>query len=179
MATEDNLYEELQMIQDKIQGNKRTTGANPLVAALGVLLANTFTIYHETHGIHWNVKGPDFAQYHELFSNIYEDFFDAVDPTAELILKLGYDAPFHMSRFAQMKTIEEFDISEGDSPQEMSTELLKAVNEHIAELKEVFTIANDMNEQGIANFIAERIDSSQKWAWQLRASLGIQKANRF
>lgn len=179
MAAEDNLYEELQMIQDKIQEKKRTTGANPLVSALGVLLANTFTLYHETHGIHWNVKGPDFAQYHELFANIYEDFFGAVDTTAEWILKLGYDAPFHMSKFSELRTVEEFDISDGDSPQEMSVELLNGINTHIAELKEFFTMANDANEQALANFIAERLDSSQKWAWQLRASLGIQKANRF
>jgi DNA-binding ferritin-like protein len=41
----------------------------------------------------------------------------------------------------------------------------------IAKLKQAFNVANGENEQGVANFIAERIDMHQKWSWQLRASL--------
>jgi DNA-binding ferritin-like protein len=33
-----------------------------------------------------------------------------------------------------------------------------------------FKAANDANEQGIANFLAERDDMHKKWAWQLKAS---------
>lgn len=39
-------------------------------------------------------------------------------------------------------------------------------------LKDVFTVAEDSNEQGIADFIAGRIDMHEKWDWQLRSSLG-------
>jgi hypothetical protein len=42
-------------------------------------------------------------------------------------------------------------------------------------LNNSFATANSANEQGIANFIAERIDSTQKWMWQLRSSVGLQK----
>jgi hypothetical protein len=34
-----------------------------------------------------------------------------------------------------------------------------------------FKAAIDLNEQGIANFLAERQDQHKKWSWQLRASL--------
>jgi DNA-binding ferritin-like protein len=33
-----------------------------------------------------------------------------------------------------------------------------------------FNTANESNQQGIANFIAERIDMHQKWNWFLKAS---------
>ena len=41
-----------------------------------------------------------------------------------------------------------------------------------ANLTEVYDIANKLNEQGICNFIAERIDMHQKWSWQLKSTLG-------
>ena len=43
--------------------------------------------------------------------------------------------------------------------------------EYIVILKNAFDVANQENEQGIANFIAERIDKHQKWNWQLKSSL--------
>jgi len=55
-------------------------------------------------------------------------------------------------------------------PVAMAKDLLEANGEVIEKLKTVFHTANDADEQGIANFIAERIDMHQKWSWQLKAS---------
>ena len=147
-----------------------------LVKALNVLLANTVHMYHETQGFHWNVKGPDFAQYHDLFSSIYGYFSDAIDPVAENILKLGYDSPFHMTDFLKLKTIN--DASPQDTPIDMAMELLGGLNSYIKNLSESFDIATDLGQQGIADFIAGQIDDGQKWAWQLRASCNMQKPNK-
>ena len=38
-------------------------------------------------------------------------------------------------------------------------------------LGECFALATKANEQGIANFIAERDDMHKKWRWQLKASV--------
>ena len=45
----------------------------PLLDSLAVLLADTVTVTHVAHGYHWNVKGVNFSQYHELFGGIYQD----------------------------------------------------------------------------------------------------------
>jgi starvation-inducible DNA-binding protein len=37
-------------------------------------------------------------------------------------------------------------------------------------LKSVFEIANSNNEQGLADFIASRLDAHKKHAWMLRAT---------
>lgn len=153
-----------------------TKDVKPLVSALNVLLADTVHMYHESHGFHWNVKGPDFSQYHSLFSDIYDYFHGAIDQMAENILKLGFDSPFHMSDFVKMKTIN--DALPQDTPQDMVIELLGGLDSYVASLMKTFDIANSLNEQGIANFIAEKIDEGQKWAWQLRASAGLQRANK-
>lgn len=144
-----------------------------LVAALRVLLADSVSVYHEAHGFHWNVKGQDFSQYHDLFASIYEDIYSSVDPIAENILKLGSDAPFQLSQFVGLRSITE--SQPANDPMSMASELLECVTKLIRTLNMTFTEANNANQQGIANFIAERIDATQKWAWQLRSSVGIQK----
>ena len=49
--------------------------------------------------------------------------------------------------------------------------LLRSNNIIISDLKSAFPIATEANEEGLANYIAERIDAHQKWAWKISASL--------
>ena len=193
----DDLYEELLSLQERLSGGNLGETPKPepedddddpveemqdvvdLVEGLGKFLANTYSVYHIAHGFHWNVKGPDFAQYHELFSGIYQDLIESVDPIAENILKLGYDSPFKMSELMIMMTIPEpksaSDNEKEDTPAYMTFDLLVIISALEKDAKELFELANDADEQGVANFVAERIDSLQKTMWQLRASLGVQK----
>ena len=143
-----------------------------LVGALKVALADAFTLYTRAHGFHWNVKGGafgTFGQWHALFEAIYSDTYESIDPMAENLLKLGSDAPFRLDEFVALRTIKDAAII--DDPLAMAADLLAANEQMIATLVRTFAEANAANEQGIANFIAERIDAHQKWSWQLRASL--------
>lgn len=142
---------------------------------LKVLLADSVSVYHEAHGFHWNVKGQDFSQYHSLFEQIYTDIYGSIDAIAENILKMGNDAPFQLSQFVTMRSIPE--TNPADNPMAMAKELLDALGSLIETLNDAFTIATEENQQGVANFIAERIDSTQKWMWQLRVSLVVQKGD--
>jgi starvation-inducible DNA-binding protein len=186
MATaEEELFQELMNLQrrmsnqspDSTDSGTEDDANKGLAMAIGQLLANTVSVYHEAHGLHWNVKGEDFSQYHALFGEIYDDVQGSIDGTAELILKLGYDAPFHMSKFVEIRSITETDAD--DEPMSMANELLRSLEALVAQLKNVFKMADEADEQGIANFIADRIDSTQKWVWQLRASTGKQKSIEF
>ena len=142
-----------------------------LIDTLKDLLASAYVLYHTAHGFHWNMKGPDFYEYHKLFLEIYEDIYESVDPIAENIVKLGGDAPFAMGQLVTSSKVKETN----EAPKELK-ELVQKFQEmngeFIPQLKSSFIIANDSNEQGIANFIAERIDQHQKWNWFLKASLG-------
>jgi starvation-inducible DNA-binding protein len=150
------------------------TKASGLVSALQVLLANSVSVYHEAHGYHWNVKGQDFSQYHSLFSDIYGDIYDSIDPIAENILKMGDDAPFHLSEFMNLRTVQEG--KPANEPVAMAKELLNQLDQLLASLNNAFAASQAENQQGIANFIADRIDMTQKWTWQLRSSVGLQKS---
>ena len=150
-----------------------TKTATPgLVSALKVMLADGFTIYTRAHGFHWNVRGGafgTFAQWHQLFGAIYSDTYEAIDPTAENLLKLGSDAPFRFADLLALRTIQ--DVPVMPDPLAMAADLLAANEQYLGTLNRAFGEANMANEQGVANFIAERIDAHQKWSWQVRASL--------
>lgn len=152
-------------------------GVEAAVKELGVILANTYSVYHEAHGFHWNVKGPDFSQYHELFAEVYGSLLGSTDDIAEWILRMGYDAPFQMSELHELRTITE--SNPADMPSDMTAVLLDGINHLIVDAKNLFDTANNADEQGLANFAAELVDSNQKIAWKLRASLGLQKQVRY
>jgi len=60
-----------------------------MVALLNQQLADTFDLYSQTKQAHWNVKGPDFFQLHELYDKIAGEVLDYVDLIAERATSLG------------------------------------------------------------------------------------------
>jgi starvation-inducible DNA-binding protein len=144
---------------------------NDLVAALKVVHANTFVMYFKTHAFHWNIEGKNFPQYHDFFGDLYTDLFGAVDPLAEEIRALGEYAPMSLTELYSSCTLIENNSLLGDVLQEMLNSLLVDNNEVINSLNKVFTLANDANEQGLADLVAGRIDIHKKHSWMLRASL--------
>jgi starvation-inducible DNA-binding protein len=138
-----------------------------LIAALKELLADTVALKFKAHGYHWNVEGDDFPQAHKFFLKIYNDYDGAIDPFAENLRKLNTYAPFKLSRFVELSTVSESDVT--SDFEDMALDLLKSNDAVLAKLKDVFDIASNAREQGIANFIAERIDMHSFWHWQLSA----------
>jgi starvation-inducible DNA-binding protein len=141
-----------------------------LVARLGETLGNTVVMYFKAHGHHWNVVGSDFAEFHDFFADIYEDVYSAIDPLAENMRKLGSPAPYRLADFDSLTSIQDVEI--GGDAAAMCQDLLVANQIMIDCLNKAFTCANDCNEQGIANFLAERIDMHGKWKWQITAFMG-------
>jgi starvation-inducible DNA-binding protein len=140
-----------------------------LVNALKVALANAYAVYFKAHGYHWNVEGINFKQYHLLFEDIYSDVYESVDLTAEYIRAQQAYAPFKMSRFVELTNVPETEI--GPDPASMSQDLLESIQIAIIDNLIAFNIATKLNEQGVANFLAERDALYKKWSWQLRASI--------
>lgn len=139
-----------------------------LVKALKVLVSDVVTFYFMAHGYHWNVEGSDFSQYHALFSEIYEDAYGSIDPIAENIRKLDDYAPFSLQKFLDLRTLDFKDVQ--PNPKAMAKSLLTANESLLKSLKKAFDEAQKKDEQGIMNFLADRIDNHNKWSWQLRAS---------
>lgn len=139
-----------------------------LANSLKTLLSDSVTMYFVAHGFHWNVEGQDFSQYHALFAEIYEDVYSSIDPIAEDIRKLGEYAPFTLSKFIDLRTVESKDVK--PDPKAMAKELLRINDALIESVAKAQKEATKAQEQGIMNFLAERDDMHKKWRWQLSAS---------
>lgn len=142
-----------------------------LKASLRSCLANTFVMYFKTHSFHWNVEGIHFSQYHDFFAGLYEDLYGAVDPLAENLRKLGEYAPKSLTELYNNSSLTENALTVGDSVKQMLNSLVIDNNQLIDCMNETFRLATAQNEQGLANFIADRIDQHKKHGWMLTSSL--------
>ena len=141
---------------------------------LKTLLATNFAYYLKAHQFHWNVEGPDFGELHDFFQGIYEDAYSALDPTAEYIRYLGEYAPGSLERFTELSEI----AGQIKIPRaRLMLEELYANNDQMLDiLNACFASANEENQQGIANFIAERLSAHGKYRWQLTSYLKVERA---
>ena len=140
-----------------------------LIQLMRKVLANSFVLYLKAHNYHWNVEGKNFPQYHGFFGDFYEEVYGSVDKTAEEIRALGEYAPGSLKRFIELSDIQE-DVAV-PSLQGMLTNLLRDNDTIIRSLNLAFKQAEAFDEQGLMNYLADRIDSHKKHAWMLRATL--------
>ena len=140
-----------------------------LKTAIKVLLANATVMYYKAHQFHWNVEGIEFTQYHEFFGDLYTDVYESVDPIAELLRKLDEYAPVSLDELFKYKTLQE-ETTRVVLLADILAKLIAANEEVLSSLNKVFEIANKNKQQGICNFIADRIDTHQKHGWFLKAS---------
>lgn len=141
---------------------------------LKVLLASTNSLSIKAQNFHWNVEGPNFPQYHEFFSNFYEEVYGSVDKVAEYIRTLDSYAPGSLTRYAELTIIQ--DQTKIPRAELMFAELFEDNQKMIELLNSCFQSAEAENKQGIANFIAERLDAHEKHQWMIRSILKVQRA---
>ena len=72
---------------------------------LKALLADSYTLYLQTHNFHWNVTGPLFRELHLMFEEQYTELATAVDDIAERIRTLDVAAPGTYKEFAKLNDI--------------------------------------------------------------------------
>lgn len=146
-----------------------------LTDALKTLLATSYAFAIKAQNFHWNVEGPDFPQYHEFFGKIYEEVADnAIDQTAEYIRIMGSYTPGSIARFAELNQIS--DQTKIPRAELMIIELEQDNAKLLDMWKQAFPLAENANEQGIADFIAQRIDAHGKHGWMMRSILKKERA---
>lgn len=146
-----------------------------LVDDLKTLLATQYAFVVKAQNFHWNVEGPDFGQLHDFFGNLYEEVYgNSIDQTAEFIRILGNYTPGSFERFYEMSLIQ----GQTKIPRArlMIEELSNDNDTMISLLNQTFTSAEEENQQGIADFIAGRIDAHGKHGWMLRSYLKEDRA---
>lgn len=148
-----------------IEANKREEIAN----GLSRVLADTYTLYMETHNFHWNVTGPMFQTLHLMFETQYNELALAVDLVAERIRALGFTAPGTYRKFAELSAIKQGD---GVPKAEDMIRLLVEGHETVARTaREVFRAAEGASDQPTCDLLTQRMQVHEKTAWMLRSLL--------
>lgn len=134
-----------------------------------IAFASEFSFYLKAHNFHWNVEGPDFLEYHDLFGKIYEEVYGSIDGFAERIRSIGSYVPGSYARFDMLTKIDdEQDILSKD---EMVKVLLLDNEKMLKIFKMCFDESEAQGEHGFSDFFAGRMDAHRKHGWMLRASM--------
>ena len=140
-----------------------------LVTALTDTLASLYALYFRAHSAHWNVEGSQFVSLHAFFGDIYEDTFASIDAIAEDIRQLQSLAPSDLSTLlaqnGPMTT-----VTATTDAKTLLTEVDRRNTLVLSKLHAAYAVAEPVDE-GIANFLQDRLRAHHKWAWQLQALL--------
>ena len=142
---------------------------DPVVEALKVLLASSYTLYLKTHNYHWNVTGPMFTTLHTMFEVQYTELALAVDEVAERIRALDAYAPGSYSEFTRLSTVKE----EAGHP--AATQMIRALiaDQLVVEkaAKAVIRAAERAGDQASTDLATRRLQIHEKNGWMLRSHL--------
>lgn len=131
------------------------------------LLADSYTLYLQTHNFHWNVTGPKFRELHLMFEEHYTELATAVDDIAERIRTLDVAAPGTYKEFARLSAIDEV---EGVPAAEKMVDLLTRGHEQVVKTcREVLKQAQEADDESTASLVSDRMRIHEKTAWMLRA----------
>lgn len=140
---------------------------NAIASGLKHLLADSYTLYLQTHNFHWNVTGPQFRELHLMFEEHYTELSVAVDDVAERIRTLGVYAPGTYKQLAELSSITE--VEEIPEATEMVAILTKGHEHVVKTCRQVLAIAQEANDESSAALVSDRMRIHEKTAWMLRA----------
>ena len=140
-----------------------------LIEALKRVLADTFAFRLKAQYYHWNVEGPNFKEYHDLFSGLYTSADANVDDIAEHIRALGAYAPGSLTRFSQLTSIQ--DENTIPNALEMISRIAEDNKVLHSSLMTAHAMADDLGQRGVVNFLEGLIDANEKTQWMLRSIL--------
>jgi len=138
-----------------------------IAEGLKSLLADSYTLYLQTHNFHWNVSGPQFRELHLMFEEHYTELAVAVDDIAERIRTLGVAAPGTYKAFSKLSSINEVDGVPGAN--EMVALLTKGHEQVVKTCRGVLKLAQSADDESTAALASDRMRIHEKTAWMLRA----------
>ena len=140
-----------------------------IAGGLGRLLADSYSLYLQTHNFHWNVTGPMFQTLHVMFEAQYTELSVAVDLVAERIRALGFPAPATYSEFARLTSIKEVaGVPKADA---MIRLLVDGQETVVRTARSIFPLAESASDEATADLLTQRIQLHEKTAWMLRSLL--------
>lgn len=141
-----------------------------MIKLLNQQLADTFDLYGQTKQAHWNVKGAQFFQLHELYDKLATDLLLHIDNLAERATTLGGTALGTVRMAAKATRLEDYPEEAFDGTTSLQTlvaryaQLAASTRAAIDEADE----AGDANTADLFTGVSRDLDKS---LWLLEAHL--------
>jgi starvation-inducible DNA-binding protein len=132
------------------------------------LLADSYTLYLQTHNFHWNVTGSQFRELHLMFEEHYTELAIAVDDIAERIRTLDVAAPGTYKEFSRLSSIKE--VEGVPSSDEMVDLLTKGHEQVVKTSRDVLKVAQAADDESTIALVSDRMRIHEKTSWMLRAT---------
>ena len=161
--------------KDQVQMIKPNVGLNDAavektVSVLQTLLADETVLYMQLRNYHWNVTGPNFIQFHQLFEEQYNALPEVIDTLAERVRSYGVRAIGTLAEVLEHTRLEEAP-GELPSAREMVGNLVESHETMIRYLREDIDAMDDVDNDGDEDLLTGMLQDHQKQAWLLRAHL--------
>ncbi|MEM8779399.1 MAG: DNA starvation/stationary phase protection protein Dps [Cyanobacteria bacterium P01_G01_bin.49] len=141
-----------------------------IVAILSQTLATTLDLKTQAKQAHWNVKGLDFYQLHELFDTLAGELEGYVDMVAERITALGGTAMGTARIAAAESLIQEYSFNAIDGIEHI-TALAERYAIYGAHLREAIDQTDELGDADTADLYTEISRTIDKRLWFLEAHL--------
>ncbi len=137
---------------------------------LNQTLAATLDLKTQTKQAHWNVKGMDFYQLHELFDEMAGELEEYVDMVAERVTALGGTAMGTARIAAAESILPEYDL-EAVTGEEHVTALAERFAAYAKHVRESIDATDDLGDADTADLYTEVSRTVDKRLWFLEAHL--------
>jgi starvation-inducible DNA-binding protein len=141
-----------------------------LVELLNARLADTFDLYSQVKQAHWNVKGSDFIQLHELYDTVAEPLIEYVDTIAERATALGGLALGTARMAAASSTLDEYPV-DAVAGVETVTVVADRLAAYGASVRAAIDKAVELEDQDTADLFTEISRTIDKHLWFVEAHL--------
>jgi starvation-inducible DNA-binding protein len=141
-----------------------------LVALLNRQLADATDLYTQVKYAHWNVKGSDFIQLHELFDEVAGHLLDFTDLIAERATSLGGTANGTVRQAASESTLSEYPESAVDGMKAVAA-LADRVAAYAASTRRAIGESEALGDPGTSDLFTEVSRQIDKDLWFLEAHL--------
>ena len=131
-------------------------------------LADEYVLLTKTKNYHWNVEDPRFNDLHKFFEEQYELLATAVDEIAERVRAVGGKSRATLKEFISSSQIKE-DVGSFPDADTMLGNLLSDHEVIIKTLRKNINECQDLNDEGTANFLTDKMEEHEKMAWMLRS----------
>lgn len=140
------------------------------IAILNQQLADTFDLYSQAKQAHWNVKGMNFFQLHELFDEVAEPLLAYADMIAERITALAGLARGTVHMAADASTLDDFPTDMVDG-QEFVEVLVDRFAAYAASTRQAIDATDEMGDMGTSDLFTEIVRGVDKSLYFLEAHL--------